>query len=114
MSRMQWQDWASLILGLWLIAAPWVVGFSGNEAATWNGVLLGAAVIVLTLVDAFRPDPWPERVSLLVGLWTAISPMVLGFTGDKAAAASTAITGVLIVLLEAGAAWMARTPRATT
>ena len=113
MSRMHWQDWASLALGVWLVVAPWVVGFSGNEAATWNGVLLGVAVIVLTLVDAYRPDPWPERVSLLIGLWAAISPMVLGFSGDRAAATSTVIAGVLIVLLEALAAWAARKPRAT-
>lgn len=113
MSRMHWQDWATLALGVWLVVAPWVVGYSGNEAATWNGVVLGVAVIVLTLVDAYRPDPWPERVSLLIGLWAAISPMVLGFSGDKAAATSTAIAGVLIVLLEAWAAWMERKPRAT-
>jgi hypothetical protein len=112
MSRMHWQDWVSLLLGLWLVVAPWILGFSGNEAATWNGALVGAAVMVLTLADVFRSDPWPERTGLIIGLWAAISPMVLGFAGDVAAATSTAATGVLITLLEAWSAWMERKPHA--
>ena len=99
MNRMRWQDWAAVVLGLWLIVAPWVLGYSDVGAATWGGVLAGLGVIALEFADAFRPDPWPERVSFLLGLWIAVSPMLLGFTTHTLAMTNTAVVGILIVVL---------------
>lgn len=46
----KWQDWANLVLGLWLVLSPWILGFSGTSSATWNAVLLGLAVGLLSLL----------------------------------------------------------------
>ncbi|WP_435100123.1 SPW repeat protein [Arhodomonas sp. AD133] len=45
-----WEEWVNLVLGVWLILAPFVLGFAGMAmAATWNhiifGVLIGADAI---------------------------------------------------------------------
>ena len=43
----KWQDWANLVLGLWLVLSPWILGFSGTSSATWNAVILGLLVGLL-------------------------------------------------------------------
>lgn len=59
----------------------------------------GVGVIAFEVADALRPDPWPERVSFLLGLWIAVSPMLLGFATHTLAMTNTAVVGVLIVVL---------------
>lgn len=41
----QWQDWLSGILGLWLVIAPWVLGFGNLAAAAWISVIVGLLVL---------------------------------------------------------------------
>jgi hypothetical protein len=38
-------------LGVWVIASPFVRGYSGMTAATWNDVLVGTAVIALSFAS---------------------------------------------------------------
>ena len=45
----KWQDWANLVLGLWLVLSPWILGFSGTSSAAWNAVILGLLVGLLAL-----------------------------------------------------------------
>jgi hypothetical protein len=55
----EWEEWAGLILGLWLIVAPWVLGFAGDAGAMWTHVVLGvltAAVSAWALWD-YRHSP---------------------------------------------------------
>lgn len=40
----RWEEWINLIIGLWLIAAPFTLGFSGDSGATWNHVVVGVVV----------------------------------------------------------------------
>ncbi|MFD2514411.1 vitamin K epoxide reductase family protein [Pontibacter locisalis] len=37
-----------ILFGLWLIAAPWVMGNNNNDAAMWNGIASGIALIALS------------------------------------------------------------------
>ena len=40
----EWEEWASLVLGLWLVVSPWVVGFTNVIEARWAHVVLGLLV----------------------------------------------------------------------
>ncbi|TVR11672.1 MAG: hypothetical protein EA385_00910 [Salinarimonadaceae bacterium] len=42
-----YKDWAYLAVGLWTVAAPWVIGFAGVAAAMWAHLILGAVVAVM-------------------------------------------------------------------
>ena len=42
-----WQDIASLLLGVWLVVSPFVLGFAG--AATWITIVLGLFVILFAV-----------------------------------------------------------------
>jgi len=39
-----WEEWVNLALGLWLIAAPFVLGFGADQVAAINHILLGMLV----------------------------------------------------------------------
>jgi len=41
-----WRDWASFLLGLWLLVSPWVLGFRTTGPLMWNAVIFGALVLV--------------------------------------------------------------------
>ncbi|MEZ4744081.1 MAG: SPW repeat protein [Bdellovibrionota bacterium] len=41
-----WEEWLSLILGLWLIASPWALGFSDQAALLWNAIIVGLAIVI--------------------------------------------------------------------
>jgi hypothetical protein len=41
-------DWLTVLLGAWLIAAPWVLS-DYDDAATWNSVIVGLVIGLLAL-----------------------------------------------------------------
>ena len=44
----EWEEWANLVLGLWLIASPWLLGFAGSAAAMRTSVILGVLVAAVS------------------------------------------------------------------
>lgn len=39
------EEWVNLVLGLWLLAAPFALSFYGNETtAAWNHIVLGVLI----------------------------------------------------------------------
>jgi hypothetical protein len=42
-----WEDWAQAIVALWLVASPWVLGFSKSEVPMLNALWVGVAVLAL-------------------------------------------------------------------
>ncbi len=103
-----WPDWASLVLGAWLLVSPWLLGFAGT--AQWNAMVIGAIVVIVTLGALMEWHAWEEWVDMLVGLWLVISPWVLGFAfgadGALVAAAWNAIlVGAGVAVLAAWSWW---------
>lgn len=51
----QWEEWLNLLLGLWVLVSPWVLGFQGTTAATVHivgGILVaGLAAIEMWLMQ---------------------------------------------------------------
>jgi hypothetical protein len=55
-----WEEWLNLILGLWLVIAPWVLGFTGT-AATNVHVAVGSIVAILAAIELWllhQGPPW--------------------------------------------------------
>ena len=46
----KWEEWANLLFGVWLIASPWILGFSQVRAMHF-AVAIGALVTFLSLLE---------------------------------------------------------------
>src|SRR5204863_1475686 len=57
-----WEEWLNLIVGLWAIVAPWVLGFQGTTAMTVH-VIIGVAVAVLAAVELWILSHNPPRLT---------------------------------------------------
>ena len=69
--------WINALLGIWVIISPFVLGFSRNQAAMWNNVATGGAVLLVALGRAGTRAP--AILNVLLGGWLIASPFVLGF-----------------------------------
>ena len=45
-----WEEWANLLLGLWLIVSPWLLGFAHTRAMHF-GIGVGVVVAFLAALD---------------------------------------------------------------
>ncbi len=53
-------SWVNVLAGIWLVIAPWVLGYT-STAAKVNDVLLGVVIGVVALIIAVSPPPAPQR-----------------------------------------------------
>lgn len=73
--------WPHLItfgLGIWLTAAPDILGRTGPVAANYH--VVGPLVATAGLVAVFEATRGVRWVNLPLGVWLAVSPVVLDFT----------------------------------
>src|SRR5215213_2483256 len=75
------------LVGVLLIAVPWILGFDGTGAAQWVPVILGVAAIIYSLLTRYelgmaRVIPMSVHLWLdaLSGLLLAASPWLFGFS----------------------------------
>ena len=74
------------LMGVLLIAAPWLFGFAQNGAETWVPVILGASAIVYSLMTDYELGASRTismrthlTLDLLSGILLAASPWLFGF-----------------------------------
>src|SRR5580704_16212420 len=59
----EWEEWISLLFGLWVFISPWVLGFHQSVAAAMRvDVVVGVAVIVLAAADMWTTRQHPPHV----------------------------------------------------
>jgi hypothetical protein len=120
-NTLKWEDWAGAVIGAWLLASPWVLGYSDHFAATANAVVLGVALASAELIHLGKHVDAEEWFGMIAGLWLVASPAVLGFGSLVSALANTVVVGLLAILFAAwalspmhetiGAGWGSRTTR---
>jgi hypothetical protein len=45
----EWEEWVNTALAAWLIVSPFLLGFSGLQAALWNQLVVGVLVGLLAI-----------------------------------------------------------------
>ena len=95
-------DFIKLALAVFLILTPWVFGYTSANVASGNAWISGVVIGLASIAAIINLPVWEEWVSLVTGLWVAISPWLLGYqaTVTSAMRANAAI-GIAIVLLVA-------------
>lgn len=60
----EWEEWITLVLGLWMLASPWLLGFL-HTPAMHVSLFVGAAVTFLALLELwlihYPPDEGHSR-----------------------------------------------------
>lgn len=88
-----WFRAANVAVGVWLMAAPAVLGY-GQPAADFHRTMgpVAAAVAIIAMAEVTRPFRW---VNVAVGLALLLIPWVEGYSG--AALANSLLCGAAIV-----------------
>jgi F0F1-type ATP synthase membrane subunit c/vacuolar-type H+-ATPase subunit K len=96
--------WVNLVLGIWLIISPFVIGFAGTGLSRSN-VIFGIIIAILSLFQVSSPSEsaWAGWLNALFGLWILVSPFVLGFMG-LGALWNGIILGIIVAVIAVWAA----------
>lgn len=102
-------SWLNIITGIWLIIAPFVLGYFNGTART-NDIWLGIIVGVLAIIHLVSKAVWSSWLNVIAGIWLIIAPFVLRYSG------TTAIWNdvILGILVAAFALWSSGTTMATS
>lgn len=66
----------NVLLGLWIIISPFVLGLHAPKAL-WNNVVTGVLVGVLAITRWAMGQPGWSWINLFLGIWLVISPFAL-------------------------------------
>ena len=91
------QDEMEIALGIWLIASPWLLGYTdpfGPAAASAS--VIGLVVFLFALDDYFFSNEADEWVDGVLGVALMFSPLLLGYTNNALATLNAVFCGFLI------------------
>ena len=68
----------NLLMGIWLLGAPYALGYD-RTAAAWNSTIVGILVMAVAVVRIVRPKTtaWLSAVTLAPGVWLVGASFVL-------------------------------------
>jgi len=87
----------NILLGIWLVLSPFVLGFNHNLAATWNNIAVGIALVVVELAAELGGDALQALVVPL-GAWLFGSPFILGIHNTPFMANNISMAFVVIAV----------------
>lgn len=101
-----WQDWVSLVLGVWLFISPWQLQYVDvSPVASQTAWVIGAVLFVVGLLSRFTFHVAEEIIDIVLGLCLIISPWALGYVSVTMAAGNAVIVGALVSLLSLWEIW---------
>ena len=93
-----WQDMASALVGAWLIASPFALGFDGTPA--WITDTLGLCVLLFEVEGLLLPSYAEELCEGAAGLLLVAAPWVV-FYGFTLAMYNSMVAGIAVIALAA-------------
>lgn len=98
MKPKRWHDWVNVILGVWLVASPWVLGFSEHDTAAVVAWVAGGAVMLFASIGAYMQEAWEKAITTILGVVLMGAPWALDFADQLSETATLAVTGLLITV----------------
>ena len=63
MTTRRWVDWVNVILGMWLIASPWLLTVAaGDRPAGRSSWSVGVGIVTLAFFAMYKPAVWGDAV----------------------------------------------------
>src|SRR5271165_674410 len=94
-------DGVILILAILLIAAPWLLGYSGDHDATATSIVAGLAICACVISTLSAYTRAFREVALALGLLTAAAPFFFHFGSDRRAVIAHLVVGGAVALISA-------------
>ena len=101
----------NILVGIWLILAPFILAYTGLQVAMWNDIILGVLVGVIALIRTFgTAQAGTSWINVLLGIWLIIAPFVLNYGDNATPRWNDVILGILIVIFAWSSAAVPRPP----
>jgi hypothetical protein len=100
--------WINLLIGVWLIAAPFALPSVGlNGAWVVNDILIGFLFIFFAwwMLAAIGPSTGTASLSAVVAVWLMAAPFVLGYSVIASARWNDVGCGAVVLIVSAVAAF---------
>lgn len=93
--------WFTGFLGLLLVLAPFVMGYTNNALALWTSIIMGLIVLGVSVYKGVKHDKaqWEYMVIAIVGLLVIFAPFILGFSTITIAVWTLIILGGILAIL---------------
>ena len=107
----RWSSGVSALAGIWLMVAPFVLGYENLLGPFWNAVIVGGAIAVIGLARVAAPlhhHPGLGWLHAAFGVWLVVAPFILGYTpgGEEiAAGAAVGADGTVVTVATEVASW---------
>ena len=98
---LKWEDWLGIALGAFLLASPWIFGYSDSSAPMMNALVMGSILVFEELLEVGEHETVEEWIDVAAGLWLMAAPSVLGFSSEAAAALTSFADGAFTVIFAA-------------
>ena len=101
----------NLVLGIWLIIAPFILGYEIATSVA-NDVTIGIIIAILAAARAFGAyrAAWLSWFNVALGVWLLIAPFIL-FYASSAAVWNDIIVGIIVICLGVWSAMASRRSR---
>jgi len=97
-STRRWQDRLIFLIGLWLFVSPMLFGYPSDSSTAINAYAAGLVMAILAAFDLYKTHVWAVVLNILVGLWTAASPWIVG-TDNRSMTISLLASGIATIVL---------------
>lgn len=74
---MMWAQIVNALLGVWLMASPGVLGYSGT--ARINDVIVGPVAATIAIIALWEVTRAVGKANVALGIWLIVAPWVLGY-----------------------------------
>lgn len=108
MYKERWQPILALVLGVYIIATPWLIPYLLKSpallaGAAWSHYAAGLAIVVAAIFAIMSFEEWTAWLEALLGLWIIIAPWALGFSALSVFTWSSVIVGIALIVSAIGA-----------
>ena len=100
-SKAQMRNSLVFILGFWTLFTPFCFSVKLSPAIFWNNGVVGAAMILSSVLALRKIKPWEEWANIILGAWLAVSPWMLGCNHVTDLTGNNIIVGLAVVILSA-------------
>ena len=90
-----WRDFANIILGLWLLTAPFTFGYR-SAAMTWSDLISGAIIALLGVMTLWPRFDLARWGICFTGIWLLFAPLIF-WSPDAVGYANDTLVGALVI-----------------